>query len=178
MRTQIQPSASPAPHTAPDDTDIRAQIAAVSEDHQSAGERAEREPFTRFRRLRGDANTQANGAIAEDETALKLQVMLLSEENARLKAARHRPSDVGTLIDQMRLLAAREGEGEVLDEAWTMLSECLVIREGLDQACIEIQSAIDDVRDRLSALAITFENGMPASTPAPGVLEPVRSQSS
>ena len=178
MRTQIQPSASAAPHTAPDDTNTRAQIAAVSEAHQSAGERAEREPFTRFRRLRGYANTQANGAIAEDETALKLQVVLLSEENARLKAARHRPSDVGTLIDQMRLLAAREDEGEALDEVWTMLSECLVIREGLDQACVEIQSAINDVRDRLSALAVRFENGMPASTRAPGVPVPLRSQSS
>lgn len=177
MRTQIQPSASAAPHTVPDDTHTRTQLTAVSEAHRSAGE-AKREPFTRFRRLRGDANTQADGATAEDETALKLQIMLLSEENARLKAARHRPSDVGTLIDQMRLLAARDGEGEVLDEAWTMLSECLVIREGLDRACIEIQSAIDDVRDRLGALAIRFETGMPASTSAPGVLVPVRSQSS
>jgi hypothetical protein len=66
----------------------------------------------------------------------------------------------------------------VLDEAWTMLSECLVIQEGLDRACIEIQSAIGDVRDRLSALAIRFEDGIPASTPALGVLAPLRSHSS
>ena len=178
MRTQIQPSASAAPHASPDDTHTRPQSAAVSEANRSAGERTEREPLTRFRRLRGDANTQGNGAIAEDQTALKLQVMLLSEENARLKAGRHRPSDVGTLIEQMRQLAAREGKGEALDEVWTMLSECLVIREGLDQACIEIQSAINDVRDRLSALAVRFENGVPASTRASSVLVPIRSQPS
>ena len=136
---------------------------------------AAREPFAGLRRLTGDANAQAHTAMDDDETALKLQVMLLSEENARLKAARHRPSDVGTLIDQMRLLAASEGEGEMLDEAWTMLSECLVIQEGLDRACIEIQSAIGDVRDRLNGLAIRFKDGMPARDPASGVLVPLTS---
>ena len=136
---------------------------------------AAREPFAGLRRLTGDANAQAHTAMDDDETALKLQVMLLSEENARLKAARHRPSDVGTLIDQMRLLAASEGEGEMLDEAWTMLGECLVIQEGLDRACVEIQSAIGDVRDRLNGLAIRFKDGMPARDPAPGVLVPLTS---
>lgn len=178
MRTHTQSSPSPALYAAPDDTDTRVQLAAVGDTVAPAGAQPGREPFTRLRRLRGNANTQVNGAVAEDETALKLQVMLLSEENARLKAARHQPSNVGTLIDQMRLLAASEGEGEVLDEAWTMLSECLVIQEGLDRACVEIQSAIGDVRDRLSALAIRFEDGMPASTPAPGVLAPLSSHSS
>lgn len=172
MRSQIQPSASPAP----DETDSRVEIAVLSAPDPALSERLELS--ARFRRLRGDARTQANGALGEDETALKHQVMLLSEENARLKAARHRPSDVGTLIDQMRQLAAREGEGEALDEAWTMLSECLVIQEGLDQACIEIQSAIGDVRERLAALTIRFADGMPARTPAPDVLGPLRSLSS
>jgi hypothetical protein len=171
MRSQIQPSATPAP----DETDSRVEIAVLSAPDQAVSERLELS--ARFRRLRRDVDTQAIGALDEEE-ALKLQVMLLSEENARLKAARHRPSDVGTLIDQMRLLAAGEGEGEVLDEAWTMLSECLVIREGLDRACLEIQSAIGDVRNRLAALTIRFEDGMPARIPAPGVLEPLKSLSS
>jgi hypothetical protein len=178
MRTHTQSSPSPASHAVRDDTDTRVRIAAVSDIAMAGGAQSVREPFTRLRRLRGDANAQANGATTEDETALKLQVMLLSEENARLKTARHQPSNVGTLIDQMRRLAASEGDGEVLDEAWTMLSECLVIQEGLDQACIEIQSAIGDVRDRLGALAIRFENGMPAGTPAVGVVAPLRAQSS
>ena len=172
MRSQIQPSACPAG----DETDSRMDTAAVSAPDQAVSERLELS--ARFRRLRGDAHAQASGALDDDETVLKLQVMLLSEENARLKAARHRPSDVGTLIDQMRLLAAREGEGEVLDEAWTMLSECIVIREGLDRACLEIQSAIGDVRNRLAALTIRFEDGMPARIPASGVLVALRSQSS
>jgi|ERR1035438_6080328 hypothetical protein len=140
-----------------------AVIAASSDPSETATAQAGREPFARFRRFRADAHVQVNGETVEDEVALKLHVMLLSEENARLKAARHRPSDIGTLIDQMRLLGAQEGEGEVLDEAWTMLSECLVIREGLEQACIEIQAAIGDVRARLGSLAIRLDDVTPAN---------------
>jgi hypothetical protein len=169
MRTQTHSSAAPAP----EDTNSAVLITAVSERDQAGRQRLE--PFGRIRRLRGDSDGQANVGIGEDETALELQVMLLSEENARLKAAQHRPSDLGTLIDQMRGLAAREGDGEVLDEAWTTLSECLVIREGLDRACAEIQSAIGDVRTRLAALTTRFEDDSAGATPAPGVLGPLDS---
>jgi hypothetical protein len=44
-----------------------------------------------------------------------------------------------------------------------MLSECLVIREGLEQACIEIQAAIGDVRARLGSLAIRLDDVTPAN---------------
>jgi hypothetical protein len=120
------------------------------------------EPVGRFRRSRGDAHPAPGDNAAQDEIALQLQVMLLSEENARLKAERHRPSDIGTLIDQMRELGDQEGPGEVLDEAWTMLSECLVIRQGLEQACAEIQLAIAGVRERLGSLTIRLDDVRPA----------------
>jgi hypothetical protein len=128
-----------------------------------------REPFGRFRRSRGDAHPAPGETAAEDEIALRLQVMLLSEENARLKVERHRPSDVGTLIDQMRELGDQEGPGEVLDEAWTMLSECLVIRQGLDQACAEIQVAIGSVRERLDSLTMRLDDVTPADGGHPDV---------
>jgi hypothetical protein len=130
-----------------------------------AGERS-----GRFRRVRGDAHPTAGDTAAQDELALKLQVMLLSEENARLKAERHRPSDIGTLIDQMRELGDQEGPGEVLDEAWTMLSECLVIREGLEQACTEIQAAIAGVRERLGSLTIRLDDVTSAGVGHPDVV--------
>src|ERR1035438_242414 len=69
-----------------------AVIAASSDPSETATAQAGREPFARFRRFRADAHVQVNGETVEDEVALKLHVMLLSEENARLKAARHRPS--------------------------------------------------------------------------------------
>jgi hypothetical protein len=121
-----------------------------------------REPFGRLRRSRGDAHSAPGEIAPEDEIALQLQVMLLSEENARLKAERHRPSDVGTLIDQMRELGDQEGPGEVLDEAWTMLSECLVIRQGLEQAWAEVERAISSVRERLGTLTLRLDEITPA----------------
>ena len=129
-----------------------------------------REPVGRFRRGRGNAQSAPGDNAAQDEIALKLQVMLLSEENARLKAERHRPSDIGTLIDQMRELGDQEGPGEVLDEAWTMLSECLVIRQGLEQACAEIQVAIAGVRERLGSLTIRLDDVAPANVGHPDVV--------
>ncbi len=68
--------------------------------------------------------------------------MLLGGENARLKAARRRASNVGTLIGEMRRLGAENGGAEMIHEAWTLPSECVLIREGLEQACVEIQAAI------------------------------------
>jgi hypothetical protein len=159
MRSQTHIlSTSPTLVTASADTGTLVEIAASGDPSKTTTDRPERELFARLRRFRGDADAQTSGAHTEDEVALKLQVVLLSEENARLKAARHRPSDIGTLIDQMRQLGAQEGENEMLDEAWTMLSECLLIREGLDRACIEIQSAIGDVRARLGSLAIRLDD--------------------
>jgi hypothetical protein len=129
-----------------------------------------REPSRRFWRARGDAHPVPGDNAAQEEIALQLQVMLLSEENARLKSERRRPSDVGTLIDQMRELADQEGPGEVLDEAWTMLSECLVIRQGLEQACAEIQVAIAGVRERLGSLTIRLDDATPADVGHPDVV--------
>jgi hypothetical protein len=120
----------------------------------------ETEPRARFRgrleRLRGDAD--AYGRQSEETANLKLELMLLREENARLKADRHRPSDLGTLIDQLRLVAAQKGEAEMIDEGWTLVSESLSIREGLEQACLEIQAAIEAVQERLRSLALQLDD--------------------
>lgn len=149
---------------------------AVSEDFGSNGRTAvEREPFGRFRRgigrFRGDADTHANGNSVDDDRDLKLEVMLLREENARLKVGRHRASDIGTMIDQFRLLAADKGEPEMLDEAWTVLTECAVIREGLEQACNEIETAISAVHRRLRRLAVKFDGAALDGHPTGGGLD-------
>jgi hypothetical protein len=116
------------------------------------------QPFGRFRRnsVRGAAEAQRHDEELDEEADLELQVMLLREENARLKAGRHRPSDVGTMIDELRLVASAE-EGDLLDDAWSLLSECLVIREGLSQACVEIENAVGSVRQRLATLVVRIE---------------------
>jgi hypothetical protein len=124
-----------------------------------------REPFARFRRgldrMRIDADAAKPGE--EDEAEVRLELTLLREENARLKASRQRPSDVGTLIEQLRLVAGHGGEAEALDEVWSLLTECLVIREGLERACSEIQTAIGSVQQRLRTLSVDVEEVSPGT---------------
>jgi len=47
---------------------------------------------------------------------------------------------------------ARPGVEEELDELWSILTRCLVLREGLEQACNETQTALDSIQSRLDAL--------------------------
>ena len=61
------------------------------------------------------------------------------------------------------MLGASDGQGDAVDDAWAVLGECLAIREGLDQVCMEIQAAIDGVRERLAALTLSVE-GDPRET--------------
>jgi len=124
--------------------------------------RLETEPFQGFKRrlerARGLIEEQEFAASVEQEDDLRLKVMLLQEENARLKAARHKPADPGTLIEEMRVLVDSSAVAELLDETWSVLGECLALREGLDRACIEIQAAMTSVRERLSALGVKIES--------------------
>ncbi len=146
--------------TAPNDPEVVAEILASASigAYDTTTGRRNREPFGRFRRnsVRAGAEAQRHDEELDEEADLQLQVMLLREENARLKAGRHRPSDVGTMIDELRLVAAEE-EGDLLDDAWSLLSECLVIREGLSQACVEIENAVGSVRQRLATLVVRIE---------------------
>lgn len=121
-----------------------------------------RDRFRRgFERFRGDSDAYADGETQDGEGNLELTVLLLREENARLKADRHRPADVGTMIAQMRRMAVEQGEDELSDEAWSLLSECLVIREELNQACIEIRAAMSAIQKRLGRLTIAIEGANP-----------------
>jgi hypothetical protein len=137
-------------------------IAARPPDAGGTLEPDEREPFGRFRRrferIKGLPTPHEEPLALGGEAELKLQLMLLREENARLKSARHQPASPGSVIDRVRVLAASGAEGDALDDAWGVLSECLAIREGLDQVCAEIQHAIDRVRERLAALTLSGED--------------------
>jgi hypothetical protein len=132
--------------------------AAVDLPQSEAVAQLDREPLSRFKRrferFRGLVEEQDFAESLDEEDDLRLQVMLLREENARLKAARHKPADTGTLIDHVRRLGDPDEADEVLDETWIVLSECLALREGLDQACVEIQAAMSAVRERLGKLAM------------------------
>jgi hypothetical protein len=141
---------------------IAAGLVPSTAEHPPTVTRLETEPFRGFKRrmerARGLIEEQELGRSVHQEDDLRVQVMLLQEENARLKAVRHKPADPGTVVEEMRALASSGATSEVLDEAWSVLGECLALREGLDRACIEIQAAMSSVRERLSMLGVTIES--------------------
>lgn len=141
------------------------------------GAPARRAPFERmvrrFERFRGAADALREGGSSGEDVDQELTVMLLREENARLKAARHRPSDLGVMVDRLRLVAAEGGQEESLDDAWDLLAECMLIRQGLDHACDEIQAAISAVQERLTRLKFKAEASGAGERTAPDLDKPV-----
>ena len=111
----------------------------------------------RLERLRGAVSDGDGFSGSEDEAELKLQLVLLREENTRLKAARHQPAGPGSAIDQVRSLASAAQVSDGLDDAYSLIGECLAVREGLDQVCLEMGAALDAVRGRLQDIAAQAE---------------------
>jgi hypothetical protein len=123
----------------------------------------------RLERFRGAVIERDGFAGNEDEAELKLQLLLLREENARLKSDRELPASPGTTLDRVRTLATSANESEALDDAFSILAECLALREGLDQVCLEMGEALDGVRGRLVEIADRVELKMTQSKDAAGL---------
>lgn len=95
-------------------------------------------------------------SAADDPTALEeleTEVALLREENAWLKVERHRPPDLGRILERARSLA-QPGESPAQE------------REGLLAACGEIKQAVQGIGRRLSGLTIAAEESAEARAPA------------
>ena len=98
----------------------------------------------RFRRRR----TDQPGAADPIADALA-ELVLLREENARLKAARHQVSSFDNVIGRMRALPGLELAEDAADEAAEMLTEVVVLRDSLLEVCEELERAMVSVRARL-----------------------------
>ncbi len=46
---------------------------------------------------------------------------------------------------------------KLLEEAWSLVTECLVIRDGLLEACQEVERTMGAIQDRLGALPAVIE---------------------
>jgi hypothetical protein len=104
----------------------------------------------------------ASGAGPDPRAALEAEVVLLREENARLKAERHEQHTVDDLLERARSLRADEIErGNLADETGQMLVEGLVLRESLIEICHEIERAMMLFEARLDALASAAEELVP-----------------
>jgi hypothetical protein len=108
-----------------------------------------------------------------------VELTLLREENARLKVERQRPPTTGSVIELMRDLGeATAGEEDDHErsqalEAAQAIVECLAIRDGLLEACGEIQLAMQAMRGRLEALSENVQSFAGESTfPRPAGTRP------
>jgi len=102
----------------------------------------------RFARRRTDLEVP-DDSLAE----LHAELVLLREENARLKAAEHKGPDIDGLLTRARSLsAARDDEAGVADETTKVLVEGLVIRESLLEICRQIERVMISFEARLRAL--------------------------
>lgn len=108
------------------------------------------EPRRRFRRR---SDRLPEGSDSEDLGAIRAELLLLREENARLKAAQHQRADVNKLIGRARSLAAAElDQDSVSDDVEQLLVEGLLIRESLLEICQEIERAMVAFEGKLNAL--------------------------
>jgi hypothetical protein len=125
-------------------SELRTATSSLADSGDRASSRVDR-LRRRLARLRPDRKP---GSAVDDVSEVRLELMLLREQNMRLLSDRHRPFDLGTLIDQLRL---RGSTFQVTtdDDAWALLGEYLLLRENLDLIMAEIDAAIGHVRARL-----------------------------
>lgn len=134
---------------------------------------------SRFLRLGVSGGARSSSDDLTVVEALETELALLREENATLKVERHRPADTGRIIDSMRKL--RETCGPLprdgVDSQGREVAQPVVestTRDGLLEACHEIQLAMQGMRRRLNELSVDAEN-RPADPAARG---PIASPSS
>ncbi|HEY6888785.1 MAG TPA: hypothetical protein VI300_13425 [Solirubrobacter sp.] len=102
----------------------------------------------RFARRRSDVEGP-DDSLSE----LHSELVLLREENARLKAAEHKGPDIEGLLHRARSLsAARDDDAGMADETTKVLVEGLVIRESLLEICRQIERVMVSFEARLRAL--------------------------
>jgi hypothetical protein len=99
-------------------------------------------------------------ALGEDEAggeplaALHAEVLLLREENARLRGAQHQRAQLARLLSRTRSLPSTAIDRDTLgDDAAQLLIDGLVIRESLLEICEEIERSMVAFEAKLHALA-------------------------
>jgi len=108
----------------------------------------------RFRRVAGTLEDDGRPGAGDPLDSVHAELVLLREENARLKAAQHRRADVGRLLDRARSLSAATADsGGASDDTAQLLFDGLVIRESLLEICREIERAMVAFEAKLDALA-------------------------
>lgn len=116
-------------------------------------------------RAEGDEDAAPSARLEE----LEREAMLLREENARLKLAREHAAD-RLASERVRLaVASARGDGRSDEDPWEVLTECMLLRETLLDACRELERGAAELRMRLETLMGDAEGAERASADLEGV---------
>ena len=118
---------------------------------------------TSFRPVRRPRATSRSGASARSEHArasdaryiesIQAELVLLREENARLRFERVQRPDADSMIEHLKTLsAAQPPDEDDRDDAWHLIGEALVMREVLIDICKEIGQTSITLQTRLNEL--------------------------
>jgi hypothetical protein len=100
----------------------------------------------------GSADDAASDEQLEE---LEREVSLLREENARLKLAREHASDRPVNERLRAAFAAANAAGQNdrdAEDPWEVLTECMLLRETMLDACRELERGAAELRTRLETL--------------------------
>lgn len=115
-------------------------------------------------KLHGRTRRGSGTAQAEElARSLAAELVLLREENTRLRLEPHLPPDPGRLIERMRLALGDVAHAGDDDDAWRVLGEALVLREVLADLCREIVETLSEISGRLARVGPAL--AAPAETP-------------
>jgi uncharacterized small protein (DUF1192 family) len=126
-------------------------------DAKKPGDRRDRRRDRRRRRGRRAAGESA-GTHAQSVAALQAEVVLLREENARLKADGLHQPDLDALLGRARSMARAASPEDAADDATQVLVDAMVLRESLIALCQEIARSMEHVEARLAALGDGVDN--------------------
>ncbi|MEA2232940.1 MAG: hypothetical protein QOD83_2756 [Solirubrobacteraceae bacterium] len=107
------------------------------------------QPFRRLRSIGGRSGVDV--AYLE---RVETELVLLREENARLRLERAQRPGAGPMIERLKTLSTCEPpDQDHRDEAWHLISQALVMRDVLIDVCKEIGQTTTTLQTRLSDLA-------------------------
>jgi hypothetical protein len=106
----------------------------------------DRSPRTRLRGWLRASGGQRDSAAAEQLVAL------LREENARLKMSREHARDRPVNERVRAAFPTLPSEDDPAGDPWEVLTECMLLRDGLVDACRELERGARELRVRLETL--------------------------
>lgn len=112
-------------------------------------------------RARGETERSGPRDLVDE---LERELALLREENARLKMARARAATRPVNERVRDALPGSPAEDPAdADEPWELLTECMLLRDGLTDACRGFERGACELRERLESILPGAEGAVPGA---------------